>query len=48
MGPRRVKGVEEDVKNAMLFVTSAKVCRVIENFMVVIVQVKRMIKRRAS
>jgi hypothetical protein len=48
MGPRRVKGVEEDIKNAMLFVTSAKVCRVIENFMVVIMQVKRMIKRRAS
>jgi hypothetical protein len=43
-----VKELEEDVENAMLFVRSAKVCRVIENFMVVVMEAERIIKRRAS
>jgi hypothetical protein len=43
-----VKGLEKDVENAILFVKSAKVYMVIENFMAIILQAGRLISRRIS
>jgi hypothetical protein len=48
MGPRRVKGLEDDGENAMLFVKSAKFCRVAENSIVVIKQAEKVKRKRAS
>jgi hypothetical protein len=48
MGSRRVKGLEDDGENAMLFVKSAKFCRVVENFIVVIRQAEKVKRKRAS
>jgi hypothetical protein len=48
MGPRRVKGLEDDVENAMPCVKSAKFCRVVESSIVVIRQAEKISRKRAS
>ena len=48
IGPRRVKGLEDDVENAMPFVKSAKFCRVVENSIVVIRQAEKVKGKRVS
>lgn len=48
IGPRRLKGLEEDVENAILLVMGAKVCMAIKNFMTIVLQTGRLISRRIS
>jgi hypothetical protein len=48
MGPRRVKGLEDDVENAMLCVKSAKFYRVVKSSIIVIRQAEKVRRRRAS